>query len=64
MSGRWMFDHCPDCAADDEGARLWDAGVGCSADGPCDGCAAVWIWKPRDASSPPPQPPALQEQDQ
>lgn len=38
-----VFSHCPACAENDEGADDYDAGVGCSAYGPTDGCEAVWV---------------------
>lgn len=45
IPGRWVFDYCSDCAANDEGTGPWDAGVGCPSDGPSDGCAAIWRWE-------------------
>lgn len=50
---RLIFSHCPACAENDDGADAWDPGVGCSADGPTDGCEAVWIMSdaPADVGS-------------
>ncbi len=45
-TGCWVFDHCHACAENDEGRGPNAPGDGCMADGPCDGCEAVWIWKP------------------
>lgn len=41
-AGPWRFSHCHACAENDDGADPHDPGVGCPADGPSDGCEAVW----------------------
>lgn len=49
MTVRYIFDYCRRCATDESGETVPDdlglgrAGEGCHADGPSEGCEAVWI---------------------